>query len=234
MTSPVWRLDRRTRAGPTDGDTSQRPWPVSGRGGDVAGPGRSGVPRLVVRGPPPLALIAAPLARILRIPMLLATADLGQAGRYAAPTRPSTGLEGSMTRGIAWVPRRPPPPTWANGRATPIFDAGSSARASRRPRRASGSPCPDRGCHAHMDPRHLAVSCPRARSSAAEQETLNLSVVGSSPTGLTICFVRKEPSWVVREGSSCGLVPPAAPLCEPSPRPSAWPNVGASPGVTWP
>jgi hypothetical protein len=29
------------------------------------------------------------------------------------------------------------------------------------------------------------VSCPRARSSAAEQETLNLSVVGSSPTGLT-------------------------------------------------
>ena len=31
----------------------------------------------------------------------------------------------------------------------------------------------------------LRVSCPRARSSAAEQETLNLSVVGSSPTGLT-------------------------------------------------
>ena len=47
----------------------------------------------------------------------------------------------------------------------------------------------------------LRVSCPRARSSAAEQETLNLSVVGSSPTGLTIQFVRKEPPRVIREGS---------------------------------
>ena len=38
---------------------------------------------------------------------------------------------------------------------------------------------------ARMDEPDRAVSCPRARSSAAEQETLNLSVVGSSPTGLT-------------------------------------------------
>ena len=36
----------------------------------------------------------------------------------------------------------------------------------------------------------VRVSCPRARSSAAEQETLNLSVVGSSPTGLTSPFHR--------------------------------------------